>query len=48
LTFVVQISDASTLSWETRLKGFVICFAIGCIASLLVNSQLVTHAHLLH
>lgn len=32
---VSQMSDASTLSWETRLKGFIICFAIGCVASLL-------------
>ncbi|ELU12694.1 hypothetical protein CAPTEDRAFT_208465 [Capitella teleta] len=32
---VTQISDGSTLSWSTRIKGFVICFAIGIICSVL-------------
>lgn len=32
---ITQVSDASTLSWSTRLKGFIICFAIGVICSLL-------------
>jgi drug/metabolite transporter (DMT)-like permease len=32
---VTQMADATTLSWETRLKGFIICFALGIITSLL-------------
>jgi len=32
---ITQISDASSLSWSTRVKGFIICFAVGVIASLL-------------
>ncbi|XP_070567309.1 vesicle transport protein SFT2B-like [Ptychodera flava] len=30
-----QFSDATTLSWSTRVKGFVICFCIGMICSFL-------------
>lgn len=32
---LTQISDASSLSWSTRLKGFIICFVIGFVSSLL-------------
>ncbi|XP_059166364.1 vesicle transport protein SFT2B-like isoform X2 [Physella acuta] len=32
---VTQISDASTLSWSTRIKGFIICFALGATLSIL-------------
>uniref|UniRef100_T1JP55 Vesicle transport protein n=1 Tax=Strigamia maritima TaxID=126957 RepID=T1JP55_STRMM len=32
---VTQIVDASSLSWETRIKGFVICFVIGVFLSFL-------------
>jgi hypothetical protein len=32
---VTQVSDATTFSWETRLKGFIICFALGVVCSLL-------------
>lgn len=32
---VAQVSDATTLSWSTRIKGFVICFAIGCVLSIM-------------
>ncbi|KAG8238437.1 hypothetical protein J437_LFUL002894, partial [Ladona fulva] len=33
--FVGQTFDASTLSWSTRLKGFVACFVLGIILSFL-------------
>ncbi|XP_022100724.1 vesicle transport protein SFT2B-like isoform X2 [Acanthaster planci] len=32
---VTQIYEGSTLSWSTRLKGFIICFVIGCLLSVL-------------
>lgn len=32
---MTQISDSSTLSWSTRLKGFIICFVVGVLCSLL-------------
>ncbi|CAG5121885.1 unnamed protein product [Candidula unifasciata] len=32
---VTQISDASTLSWSTRIKGFAICFILGVVLSIL-------------
>ncbi|KAK3098200.1 hypothetical protein FSP39_017123 [Pinctada imbricata] len=32
---VTQISDASSLSWETRIKGFIVCFVLGIILSVL-------------
>lgn len=32
---MTQISDASTLSWSTRLKGFIGCFVTGILLSLL-------------
>uniref|UniRef100_A0A8C4WZE3 Vesicle transport protein n=1 Tax=Eptatretus burgeri TaxID=7764 RepID=A0A8C4WZE3_EPTBU len=34
-TFMTQISDASTLSWSTRVKGFAACFAFGILCSIL-------------
>jgi len=37
---VTQISDASTLSWSTRIKGFVICFVLGAAFSVLGSSLL--------
>uniref|UniRef100_A0A8C8BL48 Vesicle transport protein n=1 Tax=Otus sunia TaxID=257818 RepID=A0A8C8BL48_9STRI len=30
-----QVIDATSLGWGTRVKGFVACFAIGCLCSLL-------------
>lgn len=33
----LQIVEASTLSWGTRIKGFIACFAIGILCSLLVR-----------
>ncbi|XP_030745390.1 vesicle transport protein SFT2A [Sitophilus oryzae] len=30
-----QLNDASTLSWSTRIKGFIACFIIGVLLSLL-------------
>jgi hypothetical protein len=30
-----QLLDATTLSWETRIKGFIICFVIGVLCSIL-------------
>ena len=35
--FFFQISDATTLSWSTRIKGFIICFVIGVSFSVLVS-----------
>ncbi|KAH3736707.1 vesicle transport protein SFT2B-like [Dreissena polymorpha] len=32
---VSSISDASTLSWSTRIKGFAICFILGISFSIL-------------
>ncbi|CAE1275751.1 Vesicle transport protein SFT2A,Vesicle transport protein SFT2B [Acanthosepion pharaonis] len=39
-TSVTAISDASTLSWSTRIKGFVICFVLGATFSILGSSLL--------
>ncbi len=36
-SFFLQISDATTLSWSTRIKGFIICFIIGILLSILVS-----------
>ncbi|KAM6418436.1 vesicle transport protein SFT2B isoform 2-T2 [Pluvialis apricaria] len=30
-----EVIDATSLGWGTRVKGFVACFAIGCLCSLL-------------
>jgi len=30
-----QLLDSTTLSWETRIKGFIICFVIGVFCSFL-------------
>ncbi|GFT96735.1 vesicle transport protein SFT2A [Nephila pilipes] len=30
-----QVIDASTLSWSTRIKGFIICFILGFACSIL-------------
>lgn len=38
-----QINDMSTLSWSTRIKGFVICFALGILLSLLGSVALFLH-----
>ncbi|GFO15332.1 vesicle transport protein [Plakobranchus ocellatus] len=32
---VTQISDATTLSWSTRIKGFLFCFILGAVLSIL-------------
>ncbi|XP_009288079.1 PREDICTED: vesicle transport protein SFT2B [Aptenodytes forsteri] len=31
----VPVIDATSLGWGTRVKGFIACFAIGCLCSLL-------------
>lgn len=33
----LQVVEASSLSWGTRIKGFIACFAIGILCSLLVR-----------
>ncbi|XP_019331943.1 vesicle transport protein SFT2B isoform X2 [Alligator mississippiensis] len=30
-----EVMDATTLSWGTRMKGFIACFAIGVLCSIL-------------
>lgn len=42
-----SISDASTLSWSTRIKGFLICFILGCALSILASCLLFLHNGLL-
>ncbi|KAK3915535.1 Vesicle transport protein SFT2B [Frankliniella fusca] len=37
------VLDAATLSWSTRIKGFIICFAIGILLSLLGSVALFLH-----
>ncbi|CAG2242198.1 Vesicle transport protein SFT2A,Vesicle transport protein SFT2B [Mytilus edulis] len=37
---VTQFSDATKLSWETRIKGFVICFVLGVVLSILATALL--------
>uniref|UniRef100_A0A8B9P8M1 Vesicle transport protein n=1 Tax=Apteryx owenii TaxID=8824 RepID=A0A8B9P8M1_APTOW len=32
---LAEVIDATSLSWGTRVKGFVACFAIGCLCSVL-------------
>uniref|UniRef100_A0A8C5UE90 Vesicle transport protein n=1 Tax=Malurus cyaneus samueli TaxID=2593467 RepID=A0A8C5UE90_9PASS len=32
---LAEVIDATSLSWSTRVKGFVACFAIGCLCSIL-------------
>ncbi|XP_061860701.1 vesicle transport protein SFT2B isoform X2 [Colius striatus] len=32
---LAEVIDATSLSWGTRVKGFIACFAIGCLCSLL-------------
>ncbi|CAH1226115.1 SFT2D2 [Branchiostoma lanceolatum] len=39
---VTQISDGSTLSWSTRIKGFAICFILGVVFSFLGTFLLFT------
>lgn len=38
-----QLLDSTTLSWETRIKGFIICFAIGVLCSVLGSLFLFMH-----
>ncbi|RWS17042.1 vesicle transport protein SFT2A-like protein [Dinothrombium tinctorium] len=33
--FATQLSNATTLSWSTRIQGFVFCFVLGFLFSLL-------------
>ena len=37
---VTQFSDATKFSWETRIKGFIICFVLGVILSILSTTLL--------
>ncbi|KAJ1529879.1 hypothetical protein ONE63_006611 [Megalurothrips usitatus] len=37
------VLDAATLSWSTRIKGFIICFVIGILLSLLGSIALFLH-----
>ncbi|XP_060090596.1 vesicle transport protein SFT2B [Heteronotia binoei] len=32
---LAEVVDASSLSWSTRIKGFIACFAIGVLCSIL-------------
>ena len=32
---IAEALDASSLSWSTRIKGFIACFALGLILSVL-------------
>ncbi|KAI0218916.1 Vesicle transport protein SFT2A [Lamellibrachia satsuma] len=32
---MTEISDATTFSWSTRIKGFIACFVLGIVMSLL-------------
>lgn len=34
-----QVIDATSLGWGTRVKGFIACFALGCVFSLLVSAD---------
>nr|XP_060626725.1 vesicle transport protein SFT2B isoform X2 [Anolis sagrei ordinatus] len=36
---LAEVVDASSLSWSTRLKGFIACFAIGVLCSILKGPQ---------
>ncbi|XP_069680332.1 vesicle transport protein SFT2A [Periplaneta americana] len=38
-----QLLDSTTLSWETRIKGFIICFVVGILLSLLGSFLLFLH-----
>lgn len=38
--FFYQINEASTLSWDTRIKGFAICFVVGILFTLLASFAL--------
>ncbi|XP_059488595.1 vesicle transport protein SFT2A [Neocloeon triangulifer] len=40
---ITQVIDSSTLSWSTRIKGFVICFALGIILSIFGTITLFFH-----
>ncbi|XP_014298739.1 vesicle transport protein SFT2A isoform X2 [Microplitis demolitor] len=40
---MTQISDGTTLSWSTRIKGFAICFIIGILLSFLGSFALFLH-----
>ncbi|NWU74112.1 SFT2B protein, partial [Onychorhynchus coronatus] len=32
---LAEVIDSTSLGWGTRVKGFVACFAIGCLCSIL-------------
>jgi len=38
-----QFNESATLSWSTRIKGFLICFVIGILLSLLGSFALFLH-----
>ncbi|EDX11261.1 vesicle transport protein SFT2A [Drosophila simulans] len=42
-SIITQINDMSTLSWSTRIKGFIICFALGILLSILGSVALFLH-----
>ncbi|EDV24908.1 expressed hypothetical protein [Trichoplax adhaerens] len=39
-SLLAQVSDASTLSWSTRIKGFGICFGLGVLLSIIGSIML--------
>lgn len=41
--FSFQLLDSTALSWETRVKGFIICFVIGVLCSVLGSLCLLMH-----
>lgn len=36
------VNEASTLSWATRLRGFIICFVIGGVCTILVRKVIIS------
>ncbi|XP_076445154.1 vesicle transport protein SFT2A-like [Babylonia areolata] len=40
---ITQISDASTLSWSTRIKLFALCFILGATLSILGSCLIFLH-----
>lgn len=40
---LIQLNDATTMSWSTRIQGFAICFVVGIVFSLLGSMCLVMH-----
>uniref|UniRef100_A0A8C9G440 Uncharacterized protein n=1 Tax=Pavo cristatus TaxID=9049 RepID=A0A8C9G440_PAVCR len=37
---LAEVIDATSLGWGTRVKGFIACFALGCVFSVLGRQPL--------